>query len=110
MSSFRISLLVLLAACGTLSAQNSWTPELSLRVQSVADAVPSPDGALVLYTQTRHVIEEERSEQVTQVFLARSDGSSRRQLTFGEKSATAPSFSPDGHFVYFRSARTGHAN
>jgi Tol biopolymer transport system component len=103
-------LIALLLALGSLPAQNHWTAELSLRVQSVGGVIPSSDGSLVAYTQTRHVIEEERSEQVSQVFLAKSDGSSRHQLTFGEKSATAPSFSPDGHFVYFRSARTGHPN
>jgi dipeptidyl aminopeptidase/acylaminoacyl peptidase len=106
----RILPIVLLVAPGSLRAQNRWTVELSLRVQSVGGVVPSPDGSLVAYTQTRHVIEEERSEQVSQIFLAKSDGSSRRQLTFGEKSATAPSFSPDNRFVYFRSERTGHPN
>jgi hypothetical protein len=104
----RILPIALLVALGSLPAQNRWTPELSLRVQSVGGVIPSSDGSLVAYMQTRHVIEEERSEQVSQVFLAKSDGSSRHQLTFGEKSATAPSFSPDGRFVYFRSARTGH--
>ena len=106
----RIVPIALLLALAPLPAQNRWTTELSLRVQSVGGVIPSSDGSLVAYMQTRHVIEEERSEQVSQVFLAKSDGSSRRQLTFGEKSATAPSFSPDGRFVYFRSARTGHPN
>ena len=72
--------------------------------------MPSPDGSLVVYTQTRHVMEEERSEQVSQIYLARADGSAQRQLTFDAKSATAPAFSPDGRFVYFRSARSGHPN
>jgi dipeptidyl aminopeptidase/acylaminoacyl peptidase len=79
-------------------------------VQTVGGVTPSPDGALVVYTQTRHVLEEERSEQVSQIFLAKADGSARRQLTFGEKSAIAPSFSPDGRFVYFRSERNGQPN
>jgi dipeptidyl aminopeptidase/acylaminoacyl peptidase len=107
---FRILPAALLVALGSLPAQDRWTTELSLRVQAVGGVIPSADGSLVTYTQTRHVIEEERSEQVSQVFLAKSAGSWRRQLTFGEKSATAPSFSPDGRFVYFRSARTGEMN
>lgn len=106
----RIVPIALLLGVGSLPAQNHWTTDLCLRVQAVGGVIPSPDGSLAVYTQTRHVIEEERSEQVSQVFLAKTDGSFRRQLTFGEKSATAPSFSPDGRFVYFRSARSGHTN
>lgn len=94
----------------SLAAQDRWTPEHSLKVQAVGGVAPSPDGALVAYTQTRLVMEEERSEQVSQVWLASADGSRRRQLTFGDKSATAPTFSPDSKFVYFRSSRSNHAN
>jgi len=101
---------LLFLAVAAAQPHDTWTTELSLRVQAVAGVTPSPDGALVVYTQTRHVIEPERSEQRTQIFLAKADGSARRQLTFGEKSATAPSFSPDGRFVYFRSTRTGHSD
>lgn len=103
---FPLCLLVASAA----QAQTSWTIDLSLKVQAVGAVTPSPDGSLVVYTQTRHLLEEERSEQVSQIFLAKADGSARRQLTFGDKGATAPSFSPDGRFVYFRSARSGHPN
>src|SRR6185369_10283656 len=101
----RMFAFLLFLAVAAAQSHDAWTTELSLRVQAVAGVTPSPDGALVVYTQTQHVIEPERSEQRTQIFLAKADGSARRQLTFGEKSATAPSFSPDGRFVYFRSAR-----
>jgi dipeptidyl aminopeptidase/acylaminoacyl peptidase len=93
-----------------LRGEAGWTPEVSLRVQGVSGVVPSPDGALVVYAQTRHVVERERSESVSQVWLAGADGASRRQLTFGEKSATAPSFGPDSKHVYFLSARAGSPN
>jgi dipeptidyl aminopeptidase/acylaminoacyl peptidase len=88
----------------------TWTPSLSMRVQTVGDVTPSPDGQWVLWTQTRAVLEEEKSEIRTHVFLARSDGSGRVQLTQGEKSATQPRFSPDGRFVFFLSERTGKPN
>ncbi len=88
----------------------SWSPALSMRVQTIADVTPSPDGSLVLWTQTRAVMETEKSENLTHIFLARSDGSSLLQLTRGEKSATAPCFSPDGHFVFFLSERAGKPN
>jgi len=76
-----------------------------MKVREVADVVPSPDGDWVVYTQTRAVMEEEKSEMLTHLFLARADGSRRFQLTQGGKSCTSPSFSSDGQFVYFLSPR-----
>jgi dipeptidyl aminopeptidase/acylaminoacyl peptidase len=98
------------AAVTAAHAPDAWNTALSLRYQMVGGTMPSPDGALVVYTQTRHVLEEERSEQVTQIYLAKADGSAQRQLTRGEKSSTAPAFSPDGRYVYFKSGRSGHPN
>ena len=46
---------------------------------------------------------------MTHIFVARADGSERYQLTRGEKSATAPKFSPDGRWVFFLSEREGKA-
>jgi dipeptidyl aminopeptidase/acylaminoacyl peptidase len=99
-------------ALGVAFAQtpNSWTPEFSQRFQTIGDVVPSPDGLRVAWTQTQAVMEPERSELLSQVFLGRSDGSRRVQLTRGEKGATSPSFSPDGVYVYFRSSRSGKFN
>jgi len=88
----------------------AWTPEISMQVQPVGDVVPSPDGKLVAYTQSHAVIETEKSEVITQIYLAAADGSHRTQLTRGEKSATAPEFSPDGRYVYFSSERSGKPN
>ena len=93
-----------------LSAQPAWSPELSLTVRGVGSVVPSPDGSLVAYTETRNVIEEERSEQLTHLWLASADGARRRQLTTGDHSATAPAFSPDSRHLYFLSSRSGQAN
>ncbi len=54
-----------------------WTPELSMKVKTVSAAVPSPDGKLAAWTETRPVMDGEKSESNTQVFLAHSDGSNR---------------------------------
>ncbi len=81
-----------------------------MQVHPVADVMPSPDGKLVVYTQSRAVMEPEKSEIDTQIFLARADGSHRVQLTRGDKSASSPSFSPDGRYVYFSSERSGKPN
>jgi dipeptidyl aminopeptidase/acylaminoacyl peptidase len=81
-----------------------------MQVQPVGDVVPSPDGKLVAYTQSHAVIDTEKSEIDTQIFLATADGSRRTQLTRGEKSASAPEFSPDGRYIYFSSERSGKPN
>jgi len=96
----------LLAQTASL-APTAWSPQLSSHVQAIGSVIPSPDGRLVAYTQTRFILESEKSEQVTHIYLARADGSHRLQLTRGEKSCTEPSFSPDGRLVYFLSDRSG---
>ena len=101
---------ILLAVAAWGQTPTAWTPELSMQVQPVGDVIPSPDGKLVAYTQSRAVVEAEKSEVNTQIFLAAADGSHRAQLTRGDKSATDPEFSPDGRYVYFSSERGGHPN
>lgn len=100
--------LALAALIWPLYAQ--WTPELSMKVKTVSAPAPSPNGRLAAWTETRAVMDGEKSEMLTQVFLARTDGSGRLQLTRGEKSANAPSFSPDSQWVFFASERSGKRN
>jgi dipeptidyl aminopeptidase/acylaminoacyl peptidase len=84
-----------------------WTPELSMKVRTVTAAVPSPDGRLAVWTETHPVMDADKSESLTQVFLAHSDGSGRVQLTHADKSSNAPAFSADSASVFFASDRTG---
>ena len=95
---------------GPATPPTAWTPELSMQVRPVGEVTPSPDGKLVVYTQSRAVTEAEKSEVDTQIFLAVADGSHRVQLTRGEKSGASPEFSPDGRYVYFTSERSGKPN
>ena len=64
-----------LCFCISAVAATTWTPEFSMQVQTVGAVVPSPDGQWIAYTQTKAVAEAERSEQVSQIYLARADGS-----------------------------------
>src|SRR4051812_11700689 len=103
-------LAIALAAIGLAQAPVTWTPEFSMQFKTVSGVIPSPDGSKVAWTQTQSVMDAEHSEMLTHVFVANSDGSHRIQLTRGDKSASDPSFSPDGRMIYFVSPRSGKAN
>src|ERR1041384_1336595 len=87
-----------------------WTPDLSMKVKTVTAPVPSPDGRLAVWAQTQAGMDGEKSEMLTHIFLARADGSGRFQVTRGDKSATAPVFSPDSAWIFFASERSGKKN
>ena len=105
-------ILLILACCTPAfgAGVETWSPEMSMHVETIDKVVPSPDGEWVAYTRTRAVMAKEKSEMVTQIHVARCDGSRRFQLTAGEKSATSPTFSPDSEYVYFLSRRSGELN
>ena len=93
------------AGKGAESPVTAWTPELAFKVKRVASVRVSPDGGRVAFVVGSAVMEGEKSEWVSQIHLARSDGSSSLQLTSGEKSSAAPTWSPDGKWIAFVSAR-----
>src|SRR5271170_6213821 len=103
-------ILLITALLGFGVAYGQWTPELSMKVKTVTAAVPSPDGKLAVWTETHAVMDGEKSETLTQVYLAHADGTGRMQLTRGEKSANSPAFSTDSTWVFFASDRSGKRN
>ena len=103
-------MLLVSASKAQTGAPAAWTPELQIKVRAIATPRVSPDGRRVVYTVSDAVTTPERSEYVSQIWMATADGKESIQLTFADKSSTNPKWSPDGNWIAFTSMRKENKN
>lgn len=100
-----IAMLSLLFLVASGFGQGVWSPEMQEKVKALGAPRVSPDGSRAVYTIVNEVMTPDKSEFVTQIWLATTDGKENLQMTFGEKTSTNPKWSPDGKWIAFTSTR-----
>ena len=97
---------LLVGLCSFAAAQKrSYEIEDLLKVRRVGDPNVSPDGKTVAFTIGD--VNFDANRVVTQIYTTSLTGSGMKQLTNGDRSSSAPRFSPDGQWVLFSSRRHG---
>jgi len=93
------------ALAADAGAQGKWTPAEMLKYRPVSDVQVSPDGSRVAFVVGHTVMEHDKSEFRTQIWLAASNGKSSHQATFAEQASSRPRWSPDGRWISTLSKR-----
>src|SRR5215203_2966416 len=109
MKSLVTGLILVVLSVSAASAQ-TWEPELHLKFKAVGTPRVSPDGKKMVYTVNEAVMTADKSEFVTQIWMADLATKQNIQLTFGDKSSTNPKWSPDGSWIAFTSNRKDNRN
>jgi len=110
MKTTTLLLLLLSGLSISLAGQEGWTAENIMKYGNISQTSISPDGSHVAYVVRKAVMEGNKSEYNSQIWVASADGSRDYQYTRGEKSSTSPRFSPDGERIAFLSNRTEDKN
>ena len=100
-------ILFILSISFAKSQELKWTPEESMKIKSISQVNISNDGKYIAYVVREAIMEEEKSEYLSQIWVASSDNSSNEKYTHSKKSSTSPKFSPNGKSIAFLSNRSG---
>ena len=102
--------LIILLQAQSLHGQDNWTAERIMEYKNITETNSSPDGRYVAYVVRVAVMEDEKSEYNSQIWVSSADGVFNVQYTRGEKSSTSPRFSPDSKRIAFLSNRSDDKN
>ena len=99
--------LLLILLVGSVSAEEGdrWTVAHSMKFRGISETAISADGTHIAYVVRTAVMDGEKSEYLSHVWMASADGGSDVQFTRGADSCTSPAFSPDGRTLAFLSTR-----
>src|SRR6476469_9690326 len=109
MKTLSVASVLVVLFVSAVSAQ-TWDPELQMKVKAVGAPRVSPDGSRIVYTVNDAVMTPDRSEFVSQIWMANIATKQNIQLTFGDKTSTNPKWSPDGKWIVFISNRKDNRN
>ncbi len=99
-------LLICIATISVAQQQPAgWTPDVMIKFKRVGGTAISPNGDLVAYSVSTPLLEGEKSEYLTHIWIVSTEGKINQQFTRGEKSCTNPAFSPDEKYLSFMSSR-----
>ena len=91
----------------SLSSQDIWSPKESMKIKSISQTDISYDGKMVAYVVREPIMDDKKSEYLSQIWLTNVDSKENVQYTFNLKSSSSPKFSPDGKNLAFLSSRSG---
>lgn len=78
-----------------------------MKIKSVSQTDISNDGKYVAYVVREAIMEEKKSEYLSQIWVNNLANNENFQYTFNLKSSISPKFSPDGQKIAFLSSRSG---